>query len=269
MVNNMQKAIIKKDIMSLSANKNILVSLIVVPLVMTVVLPLIYISIILFIPLDSPDMLKLVQLLDLSGIDGANTANSNLQAQLISFMLNNIIPLFFIIIPIMASSVMAANSFIGEKEKKTLETLLYCPLQLKQIFSAKILASFLLSMAVSVFSFAVMLVVIETLLLIVTDTMILPNINWVIIMFLISPSASVISVNLIVRGSAKAKSSEEAQQSSLFLILPIILLIVGQASGVMMAGIYVFSALGVVLALIAVLTLKGSFGKFKYETLLQ
>jgi ABC-type Na+ efflux pump permease subunit len=268
MVNNMQKAIIKKDIMALAANKNTLASLIVVPLVMTVVLPLIYISLILFIPLDSPDMLKLVQLLDLSN-GSANAADNNLQARLISFMLNNLISLFFIIIPIMASSVMAANSFIGEKEKHTLETLLYCPLQLKQIFNAKILASFLLSMAVSVFSFAVMLVVIETMLFFVTRSMILPNINWVIIMLLVSPAASIISINLIVRGSAKAKSSEEAQQSSLFLILPIILLIVGQASGVMMAGIYVFSVLGVVLALIAALTLKGSFGKFKYETLLQ
>jgi hypothetical protein len=124
-------------------------------------------------------------------------------------------------------------------------------------------------MAVSVFSFAVMLVVIETLLFIVTGSMVMPNINWVIIMFLVSPAASVISINLIVRASAKAKSSEEAQQSSLFLILPVILLIVGQVSGIMMAGIYVFSVLGAVLALIAALTLKGSFGKFKYETLLQ
>jgi hypothetical protein len=36
----------------------------------------------------------------------------------------------------------------------------------------------------------------------------------------------------------------------------------------MMLGIYVFTVLGVVLALIAVLTLRGSFAKFKYETLL-
>jgi ABC-type Na+ efflux pump permease subunit len=268
MVNNMQKAIIKKDIMGLTANKRILVSLIVVPLAMTVVMPLIFISTILFSPLDSPDMLQFEQLLELSNIGSTNAAINNAQAKLISIVLNNIISLFFILIPIMAASIMAANSFVGEKEKKTLETLLYCPLQLKEIFSAKILASFLLSMAVSVFSFVVMLVVIETMLFIVTRSIILPNINWVIIMFLVSPAASIISINLIVRGSAKAKSSEEAQQSCLFLILPVILLIVGQASGLMMMSIYIFAILGAVLAFIAVLTLRGSFGKFKYETLL-
>jgi uncharacterized membrane protein YhaH (DUF805 family) len=124
-------------------------------------------------------------------------------------------------------------------------------------------------MAVSVLSFAVMLVVIETLLFIVTKSMVIPGINWVIIMFLVSPAVSIISINLIVRGSAKAKSSEEAQQRSLFLILPILLLIIGQSTGIMMISIYVFSVLGAILALIALLTLKGSFGKFKYETLLQ
>ena len=49
-----------------------------------------------------------------------------------------------------------------EKEKRTLETLLYCPLSLRKIFQAKVLASFLLSMTVSLFSFAAMLLVMET-----------------------------------------------------------------------------------------------------------
>ena len=64
-------------------------------------------------------------------------------------------------IPIMAASIMAASAFVGEKERHTLETLLYCPLTLKQIFQAKVWASFLLSMLVSLISFTAMLLVIE------------------------------------------------------------------------------------------------------------
>lgn len=41
-----------------------------------------------------------------------------------------------LMIPVMASSVMAASSFVGEKEKHTLETLLYSPLSLKQLFQS-------------------------------------------------------------------------------------------------------------------------------------
>jgi len=260
-----QLAIIKKDLKSITANKNMMASLIIVPLMMTVVLPAIFIMTTVFIPEDSPDMAEMMVLLGSVTI----TEENNIQEILLGMILNFVIPLFFLIIPVMASSVMASSSFVGEKEKKTLETLLYSPLPLRDIFSAKILAAFLLSMAVSVFSFIVMITIFETLLLILINTMIAPNINWLIMMLLVSPSMSLIAINLIVRGSAKAQTSEEAQQSSLFLILPVILLVVGQFTGVMMLGPYIFLILGAVTALIALLMFRGKFGNYTYEKILR
>jgi ABC-type Na+ efflux pump permease subunit len=265
MINKAQMAIIKKDILGITSNKRMLSVLIIVPLVMTVVLPCALIIPILLSPADSPDLVQLTELLESANL---NTGNNNQQI-LIDLILNYILPLFFIMIPIMVSSVMASGSFVGEKEKKSLETLLYSPLQLKEIFSAKILASLLLSISVSVFSFIIMLAVIETIAFILTEALIIPNINWFITMLLVSPAASLIAISLIVRSSAKAQSSEEAQQTSLFLILPIILLIVGQFNGAMMLGAHIFLILGAVLAIIAAFIFKSSFGKFKYETLLR
>ena len=86
----------------------------------------------------------------------------SLELTLSGMILNYILPIFFLIIPIMTASIMAASAFVGEKERHTLETLLYCPLTLKQIFRQKVWASFLLSMLVSVISFAAMFLVIET-----------------------------------------------------------------------------------------------------------
>jgi len=80
---------------------------------------------------------------------------------------------------------------------------------------------------------------------------------------------ALISINIIVRGSAKSQTSEEAQQSSLFLILPVILLIIGQFTGIMMLGPHIFLILGAATALIAVLLFKGSFGSYSYEKLLR
>jgi len=269
MINKMQIAIIKKDILSITANKRMLTVLITVPLVMTVALPLVFILIVLLLPTDSPDMAQLIQLLGSSYPEITDLNNEIMQYALIDMILNNVIPIFFILIPVMASSVMASGSFVGEKEKSTLETLLYCPLSLKEIFNAKILASFLLSMAVSVFSFIVMMFVIETLLFVLAGTIITPNVNWLIVLLLVSPSAAIISINLIVRNSAKAQSSEEAQQSSLFLVLPVMLLVVGQFSGIMMISVKMFLLIAAVLAAIAVLTFKNSFRKFNYEALLR
>jgi ABC-type Na+ efflux pump permease subunit len=269
MINKMQIAIIKKDIFGITANKRMLTTLIVVPLVMTVFLPVLFILIIMLSPVDSPDIMQLVQLLNSSYSNMSNLSNDVIQNMLINMIINNVIPLFFILIPVMASSVMASGSFVGEKEKSTLETLLYCPLPLKKIFNAKILAAFLLSMAVSIFSFIVMLLVTETLFFVLTESFIMPNINWIIIMLLVSPAAAIISINLIVRSSAKAQSSEEAQQSSLFLVLPVILLVTGQFTGIMMIGAKLFLLIAVIMAIIAALTLRSSFKKFNYEALLQ
>lgn len=121
-------------------------------------------------------------------------------------ILNYILPVFFLIIPVMAASIMSASAFVGEKEKHTLETLLYCPLSVKQIFCAKVMASFFLSMLISFISFLAMLLVLEAETLFLMGSFLLPGISWFVILFLISPSVSLIAITLIVRGSAKAQS---------------------------------------------------------------
>jgi len=265
MISKIQTAIIKKDIGGITANKRMLTALIIVPIVMAVMLPAIFIFTILFTPVDSPDMQQMLQMLDFSKMK----KNDNVQKMVLDLILNYVMPLFFVMIPIMASSVMAASSFVGEKEKSTLETLLYCPMPLKDIFSAKIFASFLLSMAVSVFSFIIMMITVQVLLFIFMGSMVLPNINWLIMMLLVSPAAALIAINLIVRSSAKAQSFEESQQTSVFLVLPVILLVMGQFTGIMMISALLFFFIGAALALIAVVMFKGAFGKFNYEALLR
>jgi ABC-type Na+ efflux pump permease subunit len=211
----------------------------------------------------------MAKMLDSASLIEDNIDTVNLQQQATSLILNYILPLFFLLIPIMASSVMAASSFVGEKEKNTLETLLYSPLPLKAIFSAKIMASFLLSMAVSVSSFIVMMLIIQTELFFLIGAFAMLNINWLIVMLLVSPSVALLAINLIVRGSAKSQSSEESQQRSVFLILPIILLVAGQFTGIMLISAWLFLAIGAVLAAVALFMFRGSFGKFHYENILR
>lgn len=100
---------------------------------------------------DDPDIQKMLELLPMSLRSG------NMELDLMGMILNYILPVFFLIIPVMAASIMSASAFVGEKEKHTLETLLYCPLSVKQIFCAKVMASFFLSMLISFISFLAML----------------------------------------------------------------------------------------------------------------
>lgn len=251
-------AIIKKDFRGVASNRRLFSALLIVPLALPIVLPSIFVIAIHFVP-DDPDITKLLSLLP-----EAAQAES-LELTLSGMVLNYILPVFFLMIPIMAASIMAASAFVGEKERHTLETLLYCPLTLKQIFQAKVWASFLLSMLVSLISF----MVIEAELFFLMGRLLVPSVSWLVVMLLLSPAISLIAVTLIVRGSAKAQSVEESQQAAVFLIIPLILLIAGQFTGVLLMNVWILLGLGAVCAILAWFLLQKSMGRFTCEKLLQ
>lgn len=255
-------AIIKKDFRGVAGNRRLFPALLIVPLVLTIVMPSVFVITIHFVP-DDPDVTKLLLLLP-------ETARmESLELTLFNMILNYILPVFFLVIPIMTASIMAASAFVGEKERHTLETLLYCPLTLKQIFRAKVWASFLLSMIVSLISFTAMFLVIETELFFLAGRLLIPSVSWLVVMLLLSPAISLIAVTLIVRGSAKAQSVEESQQSAVFLIIPLILLIVGQFTGILLMSVWILLCLSVICAILAWILLQKSMGRFTYEKLLE
>lgn len=255
-------AIIKKDFRGVASNRRLFSALLIVPLALTIVLPSIFVIAIHFVP-DDPDIMKLLSLLP----EAAQM--ESLELTLSSMILNYILPVFFLMIPIMATSIMAASAFVGEKERHTLETLLYCPLTLKQIFRAKVWASFLLSMLVSLISFTAMFLVIEAEVFFLDGRLMVPSVSWLVVMLLLSPAISLIAVTLIVRGSAKAQSVEESQQAAVFLIIPLILLIAGQFTGVLLMSVWILLVLGGGCAILAWFLLQKSMGRFTYEKLLQ
>lgn len=255
-------AIIKKDFRGITANKRLFSAILIVPLILTIFLPSIFVFLIHFAP-DDPDIQKLLQMIPLS------IQSDSLELTIAGMIINYIMPIFFLMIPIMTASIMAASSFVGEKEKHTLETLLYCPLSVKQIFRSKVIASFLLSMMVSLISFFSMIIILETEIFFLMGSLLMPSISWIIILLLVSPAIALIAVTLIVRGSAKAQSVEESQQGAIFLIIPVILLIIGQFTGLLLISSWILLILGVFCAILAWILLKKSMGRFTYEMLLK
>ena len=100
-------------------------------------------------------------------------------------------------------------------------------------------------------------------------TLLLPGANWILVILLISPAISLIAITLIVKGSAKAQSVEESQQSAVFLILPVILLVAGQFSGLMLLRFPILLIVGILCALLAWVLLKKAMKRFTYELLLK
>ena len=258
-----QFAFIKKDMRSVTSNKQVFAVLPIVPIVLTIALPSIFVFVILFAPDAASDFQKLLDMLP------APNREYSQQQQIFSLILNQIMPSFFLIIPIMASSVMAASSFVGEKEKHTLETLLYSPLSLGRLFQSKILAGFSVGMMMSYSSFAAMLLVMELESFFLTGNLLLPAASWLAIMLLIAPAISLIAIAVTVRSSAKAQTIEEAQQRAVFLIFPILALLIGQFTGIILISAGLLWGVGIVLAALAILLVKRAAGNFTYEKLLK
>lgn len=255
-MNARQLAVIKKDIRGVTLNKQVFAVLLIVPLALTIVLPSIFVLVTAFAPDAASDFQKILDMLP------ADNGARSQQQRIFGLILNNIMPVFFLMIPIMASSVMAASSFVGEKEKHTLETLLYSPLSLKQMFQAKILAGFSVGMMVSYISFAAMMLVLELEVFLLTGKAILPSSSWLAIMLLIA-------IAVTVRSSAKAQTIEEAQQRAVFLVFPILALLIGQFTGILLISAGLLWGVGAVLAALDVLLMRGTAGSFTYEKLLR
>ena len=262
-MNVRQLAVIKKDIRGVTLNNQVFAVLLIVPLALTIVLPSIFVLVTAFAPDAASDFQKILDMLP------ADNGARSQQKRIFGLILNNIMPVFFLMIPIMASSVMAASSFVGEKEKHTLETLLYSPLSLKQMFQAKILAGFSVGMMVSYISFAAMMLVLELEVFLLTGEALLPSSSWLAIMLLIAPAISLIAIAVTVRSSAKAQTIEEAQQRAVFLVFPILALLIGQFTGILLISAGLLWGVGAVLAALDVLLMRGAAGSFTYEKLLR
>lgn len=262
-MNVRQLAVMTKDIRGVTLNKQVFAVLLIVPLALVIVLPSIFVLVTAFAPDAASDFQKILDMLP------ADNGARSQQQRIFGLILNNIMPVFFLMIPIMASSVMAASSFVGEKEKHTLETLLYSPLSLKQMFQAKILAGFSVGMMVSYISFAAMMLVLELEVFLLTGEVILPSSSWLAIMLLIAPAISLIAIAVTVRSSAKAQTIEEAQQRAVFLVFPILALLIGQFTGILLISAGLLWGVGAVLAALDVLLMRGAAGSFTYEKLLR
>ena len=76
-----------------------------------------------------------------------------------------------------------------------------------------------------------------------------PTLNWWVLMLLVVPAVSVFVTACVVWVSARVATYQAANSIAGLAVLPVMLLVFGQVSGVMLAGPGVFAVLGVVLAL--------------------
>jgi ABC-type Na+ efflux pump permease subunit len=176
-------------------------------------------------------------------------------------------PNLFLLIPIMASSIIAASSFVGEKERKTMESLLYTPMSIKQLFTAKVIGTAIPAYIISLMCFVVFGIIVNIGGWFYFGRLIFPNLKWIILVLWVTPAVTILAIAIMVIVSAKAETFQDAQQMSGFIVVPVILLFVGQVSGLFMLNTLILLAAGAVLYVADYILIKVASGKFMPEKL--
>jgi ABC-type Na+ efflux pump permease subunit len=231
------RAVARKDLRIALRNKGVVLPIIIVPLIMMILMP----ALMIFLPIYLEPMETGEELRREMGAFFANMpaelynlfAGLNDQQTWVVVASMFMFAPFFLIIPVMVSSVIGADSFAGEKERKTLEALLYTPITSAELFIGKVLAAFLPAMVVSWACFVLYTVVVNAAGLMVLGRMFFPNLAWIVLILWVVPAAAALGIGVIVLVSAKAKSFQDAYQMSGLVVIPIILLLFGQMGGIL------------------------------------
>ena len=256
------KIILKKDLRVVLSNKMMWVPMLILPVIFTIIIPAA-----LFIVAQFPESSN--DFKEIGSILGDEAAGLNDSQLLIYFAVNFMMPGFFLIIPIMSASVIAGSGFITEREHKTIETLLYSPIKVKDLFIAKIYAAFIPAYAVTLISFILFSIVIIIGQSFYFDNFFFPNFKWAVLILWVSPAVAILAILIMIVASAKSKNFQEAQQRVVFIILPVILLIIGQVSGLFALNTLLLAILGLAIFLLNYILLTAAANSFVPEKLIK
>ena len=190
------------------------------------------------------------------------------QQRLIYFVAYFLIGPMLLMVPIMTPIYIAADSFSGEKERKTIEPLLATPTSDVELFFGKVLTALVPSMTVCFTTFSIATFLLNLSAFRVFGRIIFPDLTYLVMMTATAPLATILSICVMVLVSARVASVRDASQVGGVLILPVILLLVGQMFALFFINVYVVLAATVIMALFDILLIRVGSSKFGRETIL-
>jgi len=161
----------------------------------------------------------------LSGSDTGSIPSAVLPPILNAFLF------FFVILAASITTVIASYSLIGEKVQKSIEPLLATPTTDSEILLGKCFASFLPSIIAIYIGFIIFMVLIDKMTYNTLGYFYFPNWDMAVMMFVVTPLACLLSVELGVVLSARVNDVRTAQQLGQLIIIPFF-------------GIYILSEIG-------------------------
>jgi ABC-2 type transport system permease protein len=156
-----------------------------------------------------------------------------------------------LIVPVMFASIIAADGMAGEKERGTLEALLLTPLTDRELATAKLLAAWIPAVVLGLGGAILYAVVGNLTIGLLIGRPVLPTPEYAIMAVWLGPTFAAASLGAVALVSARVSTTQEAFQVGGVVILPIVALLISQASGALLLSGWVLVVAGLVAALVA------------------
>ena len=242
-------AIARKDLREAMANKAVWIPMLLVPLIFVVLMPLAMI----LIPsaMGSTAMetdSELQEMLAMMGPQMERVLSGYTADQAITvLMLGYMFAPMFLIVPLMFSTTIACESFAGEKERKTIEALLYSPATDGELLAGKVMAGFLPAVVISWLSFLGYIVVLNVAGWPMFGRIWFPLPHWWPMILWMTPALALLGISITVLISKKVKTFMGAYQTSTASVVLVLALIVGQAFGIVTLSVWLGIGLGLLI----------------------
>jgi ABC-2 type transport system permease protein len=231
-------AIVRKDVKTIIRNRGIRIPLMVVPLVILVLLPTLLVG--------TGELLTSSGAIPsadgtqnpLGSIVGTDRLLQSLaevpaRARWAVFVLEVMLAPLYLMVPLITATVIAADSFAGERERKTLEALLHTPASDRELVVAKFLAALLPAVTVAWAGFAIYAIVANLLAWPALGRVFFPSATWLLLAFWVAPAVSALGLSVMVIVSSRVRTLQAAHQIGSLVMLPILALLVAQTGGML------------------------------------
>ena len=243
--------LIRKEWRQALRDTSALVPVVLFPLLFSIILPGAAVGLIAHSASSETRIHGLEPFLDLvASVSGAGMGPQQL---LVTAVVTYVFAPLILIIPVIVATAGATAAFVGERERGTLEGLLYGPITVRELFLAKTLASVIPAVLLTWASFLGFSVVANAAAWPVMRGIVFPDATWTLAVLVLVPLIAFLVISVIVGVSNRAKSVQSAQGIAVFFILPLVGMIVSQIAGALLFDWRVVALLGGVLAVLCVI----------------
>ncbi len=160
-----------------------------------------------------------------------------------------------VVVPLTISTAVGAATIVGERERGTGEFLAHSPAGVREIYLGKLIASLVPGYLTTAIGFGLYSLIVNLTVGPEVGGWFFPTAQWWVMILWVLPPFLAICLSLVLRLSARVRSTTAAQQASGLVSLPLIMIAYSQATGVLFGAGWVPLVLGAVAWVLALFLL--------------